>query len=561
MKDQSRNNAFRANSLLVVLVAAMFITTVTRTATAKSLYLIPDISKDPALIQIYDIAADGTLTFNAEFKIPHHMLGAVGLAIDSDSGYLFVTYEASETIEVIDATIMKGVGEAIVPEASNLAGIVYDHDKGLLYCAERDWSLLNIFEWDPNTATLTYTYGSPILLGIEVTAYGIALDEIHDLLYVANGSKIISVFNTSNWQRTRTISVSRDAVSIAVDSLNGFVYTGGGYADNYYLTQYHLATDTEKEVQVEPDAGVMGLAVNPSSGFVYMTTGRNNEPGGDNLLVYNKSLNLIDKVHIGGNPTGLVIPGRDVSFGPLNLSKDVVEGVIDEAVPGKFKSVGIGRTITYDICFDNINNDYDVTNVSLVDTLPSDVNFISADGDGVFGKYDPNLHTYTWSYFSLPPGTATCLKLVAQVNQDTEPNTVITNFVTMYTNEIPPITKSIDVITASIPWEAKLTFTPDVIRRDSTLETILATLELEGISRDQIEDQPLILNPGSIQSLRHQIYGTDSRVKILALFDKNTLVNTLNSYGRFKLTVTGKLTTGEFFVGEAYVQITRFTGN
>lgn len=572
MKDQNRNNVFRTSIFLVALVAAVFIMTVTETATAKSLYVIKDITKRPTPIHAYDIAADGTLSFQAEYEIPRQALGAVGLAMDSDSGYLFVTYEASNYIEVVDAAKMKRLGYTEAEDATDLAGIVYDHDEGLLYTIARGSSLLFVYDWDPNTMTLTNVPGSPFNLN-GVTGYGIALDEINDLLYIANCSNKINIFKTSSWHPAGTISVEPLAISVAIDASSGFVYSGGGYAENFYLTQYDLATNKQKEVQVEPDAGVIGLAVDYATGFVYMTTGRNNQPGGDNILVYNSSLGLIDKVAIGGNPTGLVIPGRDVSYSPLNLSKDVTDGVIDEDVTGKYKSVSIGRNVTYSICFDNYNNDFDVTNVSLVDKLPSEVSFVSADGNGVFGYYDPNLHEYSWSDMFLSPGSDTCLELVVRVNQDTEPNTVITNFVTINSNETPPMTKSVDVIATEVPLEVDLTITPDVIRRGSPQETILAELELpEGIGKDQIEDgesltlyvineEGSVLNRDGIRATRQQVYGTASTAKILALFDKNALLNVVQSYGRFKLRVTGKLKTGDFFSGEAYVQITRFTGN
>ena len=76
-----------------------------------------------------------------------------------------------------------------------------------------------------------------------------------------------------------------------------------------------------------------------------------------------------------------------VYYNPLNLSKKVTGGSA-----GEIKWVDIGETVTYSICFDN-NNDNAVTNVSIVDTLPKEVSFVSANGNGV---YDPNTHTYTW---------------------------------------------------------------------------------------------------------------------------------------------------------------------
>lgn len=447
MKDKNIKNVLSANTFLLLLASAILIATVTETAVAKSLYVIADINRRPTPVQAYDIGADGTLAFQTQHDIPRHMVGAVGITIDSDSGYLFVTYEASDVIQLIDATTMEALGTTVAPDAKELAGIVYDHEKRLLYCVNRGTDLLYVYDWEPKTATLTHVPDSPITLEGTLTAYGIALDEIDDLLYVADRNKTIKVYSTSDWSLMDTISVSRFAISIAVDVMNGYLYTGGGYVYNNYLTQYHLATGTEKEVQVEPDAGVIGLGVDTDTGLVYVSTGKDNEPGGDNIRVYDTSLNQIDFVPAIGNPTGLAIPGKDIGYNPLNLKKIVVRGAVGKTTSGKIKSVGAGRTITYGICFDNNDNDYTVTDVFIVDTLPEEVSFVTADDDGVGGRYDPNTHTYKWSYSSLPPGSSTCLELTVLVNQDVKVGTTITNFVTINSNQTPPSTTRLDVVT------------------------------------------------------------------------------------------------------------------
>jgi len=455
MKEENRKNMIRSNALLALLAVAILATAVTKTATAKSLYVIADIkgaSEDRTQpVQAYDIRVDGTLVFQAQHDIPHSMLGAVGMAIDSDNGYVFITYEASGDIQLIEATTMTDAGKTTAPDATDLAGIVYDHKKSLLYCVDRGKSNLYVYNWWPETATLTHVSGSPFNLN-NASAFGIALDEIDDLLFVANASNSITVYSTSTWQLVNTIQVSRIAISVAVDVTNGFLYTGGGFAGNKYLTQYHLATGTEAEVQVEPDAGVMGLGVDTDTGLVYMSTGTNNAPGGDNLLVYDAALNQIDIVNAIGNPTGLAIPGRDIGYNPLNLSKQVLRGATAGTDSDEIKTVSPGDTYTYGIYFDNKNN-FKVTDVSIVDTLPNEVTFVTASDDGVNGHYDydekTKIQTYTWTYKELPPGTSTLLEITVKVNNDVEIGKTITNSVIINTNETPLTTTGIDVITGN----------------------------------------------------------------------------------------------------------------
>jgi len=109
---------------------------------------------------------------------------------------IFITTEASGEIQLIEATKMVDAGTTIAPDATNLAGIVYDHDKSLLYCVDRGKNNLYVYNWQPETATLTHVSGSPFTLR-NASAFGIALDEIDDLLFVANNSNTVCVYSTS----------------------------------------------------------------------------------------------------------------------------------------------------------------------------------------------------------------------------------------------------------------------------------------------------------------------------------------------------------------------------
>ncbi len=449
MTNRTEKKSFWLNLPILVLLMATLITSVTETTRAKPLYVIADMKGYPTPIHVYDIAADGTLTFQAEFSIPHYVRRAEYLAIDSDSNFLFATFEHGDMIHFIDATALMYKNHIAVPDFPDLAGIVYDHDKGLVYCAYRDTDMLYVYDWEASTTTLNPAPHSPATL-TGSTAFGIALDEINDLLYVANNSKTINVYYTSGWSLKETITVSRTAISIAVDATRGFIYTGGDNVGNQYLTQYSLDTRREAEVQVEPDVGVMGLAVDPATGFIYVSTGDDYKVGGDNLKVYDTSLKQIGVITDIENPTGIAITFEDISYNPLNLCKNITGSDTN-----KVGQVGMGDAITFTICFDNESNDYPVNNVSIVDTLPKEVSFITADGDGVFGQYDPIAHTYTWTYTSLSPRSpGDCLQLVALANPDTAPGMTITNSVTIDSDETGSATTSVDFSIYKRPPEA-----------------------------------------------------------------------------------------------------------
>jgi uncharacterized repeat protein (TIGR01451 family) len=99
--------------------------------------------------------------------------------------------------------------------------------------------------------------------------------------------------------------------------------------------------------------------------------------------------------------------------------------------------VYIGSTFTYEITYEN-SNPYDVTNVTILDTLPPELDFISATHDGV---YDPVTHTVLWNIGTIPAGTVgPTIELVVKVNQSAVPGDTIQNYATIDAEEVPPTT-------------------------------------------------------------------------------------------------------------------------
>jgi len=603
---------------------------------------------------------------------------------------LFVTYEASEEVQILEVENMADAGSLIAPDAVDLAGIAYDHEKMLVYCVDRGENRLYFYQWNPSTATLSHMPDSPVELYAS-TAYGIALDEVNDLLYVTNATKKVNVYKTSNWQKVDRISLTRVAISIAVDPERNLLYTGAGFVGNKYLTQYDLVTGTIREVEVEPDAGVMGLGVDLDTGYVYLTTGADNVQGGDNLQAYDVELHLIDEVAIEGNPTGLVIPTKDISFNPLDLRKTALRGASHSGASGAMPTVGVGDILTYGIHFNNFTG-ATVTNVTVVDTLPNEVEFVSADEDGIYGSYDSKAHAYTWSYSSWPTNIPITLELAVKVNETLITGTIISNTVTISSKQTPPTTRRLDVVAghnplnltkgvlgsandqvASVSADSDVTYTiqfsndnefpvtnisvvdklpkevsfvsvqksgtpgkynslthsvswsfaslepgeavylelkvhvdddlakgstfantvtiqsnetptgtavaeaiigeapstapgikilPEIIRRNSEPYDIQVSLVLPlGIGTDDVTDILPMLYPGQIKAKQQFIYGSANRAKVIALFDKNELLEAVKGYGEITLKMSGSLTSGRKYSGEGTVTITKYSSN
>ena len=191
--------------------------------------------------------------------------------------------------------------------------------KSSLYCVARGTSKLYVYQWRPAFDELVPLPGSPLRLeGAE--AHGIALDEIKDELYVGGMRISVNVYSTSDWHLIKTIPVSHVAMSVAVDPVRSYLYYGGGLVDDWFLIRHDLIDDTEKETQIGDLAGVVGLAVDSDTGFVYTTTGSATCYCGRDLLTYDASLKLIGAMRgiaMMDHPRGGRFTSRNYAYNPL----------------------------------------------------------------------------------------------------------------------------------------------------------------------------------------------------------------------------------------------------
>jgi DNA-binding beta-propeller fold protein YncE len=418
---------------LIVLTLVFSVLTATAlisgTVGAKSVYAIADINSSPTPIVAYDIQGN-LIVYQNTYSVPYDGWGAVGLGIDSDNEILFVTYEQSDTIQLLDAKTFADLGTTTAPGASNLAGILLDHDEGLLYTVDRYTDNLYVYSWDASTYTLTLQPGFPIDLPNAVGLYGIALDEVNDLLYAADGDgNKVQYFDTTSWTEQGSFTVIHNPIGIAIDVSSQFVYTVAGFKYSDYLSKYDLGLATETFQDM--GHGGMGVAVDPATGLVYVTGGYS----GDDLSVWDtSSIPFVQTDTSGyiGDATGVCVPGKDVSYNPLNLSKN--DGLSEE------DCVNPEDHVTYEICFDNELNPCDVHNVNINDTLPAEVDFIDASDSGI---YDSGTHTVTWDVGTLVSGQAEqCYTLEVEVKTGTLSGTTVTNYVTIKSDETPPTTQS-----------------------------------------------------------------------------------------------------------------------
>jgi uncharacterized repeat protein (TIGR01451 family)/fimbrial isopeptide formation D2 family protein len=255
-----------------------------------------------------------------------------------------------------------------------------------------------------------------------------------------------------------------------------------------------------------------------------------------------------DQTPEGSSSVDVKTPGTINQF---NLSKTVV-GATDEIL-----RVGLGEQVTYRICFDGNNITAPVTNIFVTDFLPQEVSFIKADDDGIIGHYDPVTHTYTWTYPYISPGQVVCEELTVSVNEDTTVGKVITNLATLEAGGITTATETADIIAESSGIHVEdFQFDPGIIMRDNVPIDVTARMKLpEGFDIDDVSSELLILSPGQVKAKEQHVNKTDGRVVITAVFDKASLLEALPGYGQFNVEITGTLTSGQIFTGQALMTI------
>ncbi len=436
-REEVTSRCLLLGSLLVVLGLCT-----PHTALGKSLYLIADINSAPTPISAYDIQPPPAyVVFQTTNPVPHRASGAVGLAIDSDTASLFVTYEGGNVIELINATTMEPMGSAEAPSAQNLAGIVYDRTAKRVYAVDRNKDKLYVYAWYPLSRNLTLL-SLQNLSGV-VAAHGLAIDELRNLVYVGDSvpTNNVHAFRTSDWSLAANYTLSQPVQGIAVDPRRGVIYAGHSYrpyGGRGLLVKLDLKTLAETNVSIgsltnHTSDNVVGLAVDADSGLLYITTGDQGSAQGvsGGLAVLSPDLVLLQLVPYIGHPTGIAIPTGEISYNPLGLSVD--DGIAEG------KGVPPGGKITYTISFDNSLNDFAVDNVVVTSTLAPETKFIEASDAGT---YDSSAHRVTWRIGTLNVREARrSMKLVVRVESGTEKGFAVANAVTISSDQTPPTTQ------------------------------------------------------------------------------------------------------------------------
>ena len=420
----------------VLLAVGLLVTFLPGAAAAKGLFVCSEHHTNQ--FDAWSISAGGTITKQWTYT-GIQATDPAGIAIDAVDPHtgtiIFITSEFSSGVEIIEVPpVGNPVSLGVSSGPSNLAGVDVDDVDNIVYSVRRSTNDLYIFSWDTVSETLTQL--ALVDLPNCGQAFGLSLDDSSDILWVADSSSgVARAYDVSNLGAiveipTLSFTPSHKPIDISVDLTRDFVYTvsiiGGaavpGGTGSNLLSKYDLTTKVETTVNMG-HAGV-GVAVDDVTGLVYVTGGAY---VGDNISVWDTSTSPFTEVQDTGdigNPAGLAI--ANVIVNPLNLAKN------DDIVG----QVYIGSTFTYDITCDNLNNNFDVTNVKIIDTLPVELDFVSATHGGI---YDPITHTVLWDIGTIPAGgTGPQIDLVVKVNNNAIPGSIVYNYAHIEADQVPP---------------------------------------------------------------------------------------------------------------------------
>jgi len=424
---------------LLVLVGACFILGTTKFLRGDSVYVINDTVFKK--IKAYKIEGTNLVDQDAEYDCKTETFypeGAVGLAIDANNEFLFVTFEGVNQIELVNTNSMQKVDIITAPQASDLAGIVMDQGKEKVYTVDRRTNHLYVYSWDAEKLELTLDLPDPYYIELEdcLWAHGIALDEDNNRLYVADNTTAVKYYdsNDPDWSKLGQFTVSHHAIGIAVDGENQYVYTGNGMGigNGTYLSQYDLnANPNDAETTIDIGSPVLGIAVDQQTSLIYLTTYQTGDPNSqDRLLVYDPNISdpnfaRLWSSSVLGSPAGVAV-ASGVGYKPPSIEVRKY----DDVDPNVSDCVEPNDTITYFIYYTPAQNDE--PNVILVDILPAGVTFLSAYPND--GEYNDNTHRYTWELGTVtghdpndPNNYDECLQLEVLVNTQANPGDKLTN--------------------------------------------------------------------------------------------------------------------------------------
>ncbi len=327
--------------------------------------------------------------------------GAVGLAVDADNEYLFLSFEFSDTIDVFSARDASFITQIELEGTSDLAGMVMHPGRGHLYVVDRGEPDVFVFDTSNNFALVDQWR-----LNLGEGAWGI--DMLGDFLFISDpetdGTNDVRWFDIDDhWQEGRAMLPYSATGVVAFDDIenpeNGPIIVTTEFDGSRFgpcdMMQRYAAGSGELSTKNVGLSG-KGLSANPAKNLIYVAHGSGNDA---ELKVFDaKTLQILHIYHLenGNRPTDVL--ASPIPFGG-SLSKSCVshpDGVIRAGDEVIFRIVITNRSSS-SLIFLPLQDIYDNTQLTFQDADPSPDEYFD-DGQIDWSDLTISFHA------NLPPG-------------------------------------------------------------------------------------------------------------------------------------------------------------
>ena len=310
----------------------------------------------------------------------------ISVAFSKDGSLAFVSARDSENVTVIDTATYTVIDTVPIPTyylgAGNLA---LNPESGNLYVV--DW--YDEHFWVLDTDTLTITQEVP--LGSSL--WQLVVSPLGDRLYLTDrGQDVVHVLDTADLSVVTTIPVGDDPWGIDITPDGSLIYVTNedshnvtviNATDNSVITTVALPAATDPADPRDVDFDMLGR-------YAYVTSG--SVTGDDMVYVLDTSTHTVVgsiSVAPAGNPNVVAVaPQMTLNLGLLADKTATPEPVV------------LGDPLTYTLSF-NYTGLVTATNVLVTDTLPTGVEYLASSG-GLSSTYDATNHRVIWNLGDVP---------------------------------------------------------------------------------------------------------------------------------------------------------------
>ena len=207
------------------------------------------------------------ITLEATTHLPNRALGPISLAVEESISKVYVGFESTNILDVVDATtfVPEGMIEAV--GTVDLAGMVVHPAKQQLFVVDRNEQTVFVY------STLTFDSVEQWTLPTGNGAWGI--DLMNDYLFVGDASATVRYYDITSHAEVDNVTLSIPAVAVAVTDYPEPTLFASGHSGvsglTPYLSKYYLDSGIEEVLEVGDDP--KGIALNPAAGLVYITEG------------------------------------------------------------------------------------------------------------------------------------------------------------------------------------------------------------------------------------------------------------------------------------------------